>query len=313
VPFDTEYIALYDFQDKATFRFRRAEITATALKEILSRNVCVTCLGLTASFDYQVGSYSYLQKDLAIPVFGPTSGLAYIPNQAIGRLIPRLAWNKLDSPVDPRSGFAGDFRFELGLRALAFALDDASNFYRILTTNSAYLDLGSPFNKHGRSARGFGGPFVLAFGANLAIAKPFLGSPFVPYSETLAYGGDLSVRGLQERASAVGFPGANYMLSGSLELRWYLYQNPVAGSIQVAPLVDIGFASYSFGRLFREPTLSTGLALRYVSPVGPVSIAYAVPVVTARAIQIADAMRAPGTPAAAPPTGRVHFYFGYSF
>jgi outer membrane protein assembly factor BamA len=222
-------------------------------------------------------------------------------------------WNKLDSQVDPRSGFTGDLRFELGLRALAFNIDDSSNFYRVLTTQSVFFDLGSPFSKRGRRTRGFLGPFVLAFGADFGIAKPILGSPFVPYSETLAYGGDLSVRGLQERASAVGFPGANYLLTATTELRWYLYQNPIAGSIQIAPLVDIGFASYDIARLFNQPTLSVGAALRYVTPVGPVSIAYAVPVVIAQRIRIADEMRPPDTPAAAPASGRVHFYFGYSF
>ena len=59
----------------------------------------------------------------------------------------------------------------------------------------------------------FGGPLVAAAGLRYGVARPFSGS--VPTTETFAYGGDLDVRGIDERASIVAFLGANYLLTST--------------------------------------------------------------------------------------------------
>src|SRR5262249_24340244 len=150
-----------------------------------------------------------------------------------------------------------------------------------------------------------GGPLVLASGLRYGVTHPLRGNAPVPLTETFAYGGDLSVRGIQEKASTVAFLGANYLATGSFELRWYFLQTSF-GAFQIAALTDVGSASFHLREIFRSPTASIGGAFRFITPIGSVSIAYAIPIVKPAEIVLRD-------PSAIPAQGRVHFAFGYTF
>ena len=69
------------------------------------------------------------------------------------------------------------------------------------------------------------------------------------------------------------------------------------GSVQVAGFADVGTVADSSADLFDDTTVTVGPVLRYVTPVGPLSLAYGVPV-----------MLAPGLVS----DGRLHLSFGYT-
>ena len=63
------------------------------------------------------------------------------------------------------------------------------------------------------------------------------------------------------------------MLTASCELRWYLYRVGI-GTVQLAGFVDYGSVAESPGGLLVENTVTVGPALRYVTQVGPLTLAY---------------------------------------
>ena len=68
---------------------------------------------------------------------------------------------------------------------------------------------------------------------------------------------------------------------------------------------DLGTTSYALGDLFKETTWTAGAAFRWVTPVGPLAVAYAIPIIRPAAFE-----NNPDTGSAA---GRLHIYFGYTF
>ena len=100
-------------------------------------------------------------------------------------------------------------------------------------------------------------------------------------------------------------PIAHYMVVGAFELRWYVFPNLGFGTVQVAGFADLGSVAASPSRLLHDNTVSVGPVVRYVTPVGPLSLAYGWPVVLPQGLK--------GTPNLASPHGRLHFMFGYSY
>lgn len=96
------------------------------------------------------------------------------------------------------------------------------------------------------------------------------------------------------------------MVTLSAELRAYLVENLGFGSVQLAAFVDSGTVATSLDRLYRAYTLSIGPALRYVTPIGPISVAYGWALVAPSALRTKDAD-------AAPRHGKLHITFGYTF
>jgi outer membrane protein assembly factor BamA len=314
LPFEADLTGLYNFQDKPLFTYRQAGGSGTLFRVLSTQGACALCAAVVASFSYQITLTSFVLKGSPNELTGTEKILATQPNETIARVIPRFQITRVDSTADPRSGYLGDLRFELAHRYLVGGLSGAPAFWRALGSLAGYVDLGPPFGRSTEPESGgepgegvfFSGPVVVALGVAYGVAFPFAGTTAVPLSETFAYGGDLSVRGIEERASQSAFPGANYLLTSSLELRWYFYESPVFGALQAALLTDLGLTGFTLSGLFREPTITVGASLRYVTAVGPISIAYAVPVVRSPSIVAAD-------PNAEPSSGRFHVVFGYSF
>jgi outer membrane protein assembly complex protein YaeT len=314
LPFNMQYTASYDYEDKPLYKLREIDGTASAFRTLIQRTACDVCPNLVGTLFYRLSS-----TDLQIPLFeangAPGSSaqntpqvinaLLDIPNQTIARVGPRLTFDRVDSPVDPRSGFSGDLTLELAHPRFAGPLAGAPPFWRLLASLDTFIPLGEPLAHSLSESTVIGGPLVLAVGIRYGVAHPLRSHEPVPLTETFAYGGDLSVRGIQEKASTVAFLGANYLLTSSFELRWYFLQTAI-GAFQIASLTDVGNASYHLGNILDAPTISAGAAFRYISPIGPVSIAYAIPVVKPQEIVSRD-------PDAIPRLGRIHFAFGYTF
>lgn len=298
-PFDLGLSGFYSYQDKALFEERRTGGAVALVRTLLERSACRHCPDLLGSLQYELGSNE---------TFRP------IPEGAntIARVFPRLRADRTDSLVDPQKGFTVDTRLELAQPLFAFGLPEARRFWRYLGAGSAYVILGTPFAKRTRGDLIVGGRVVLATSAQYGAGGPLGDDPALPESEAFFYGGDTSVRGLQERASLAGEPNAHYLFTGSLELRWYLLRNLGFGTLQVAGFTDYGTVSRDLDDLFADFTVTAGPVLRYVTPVGPISLAYGWPIVRADSLVRAEEA-APDEPAPAPSGGRLHFSFGYHF
>jgi outer membrane protein assembly factor BamA len=285
LPADLESTAFYDYQDKPVYRERRVAVTVGAVRAIEQPD-------LTLAWGYElVSTYFFAREPIALP---PQLG----PNASVGRIVPRLALDHRDSFADPRHGYRWDFRFEMAHRLLAAPLPDAASFLRTFTSFSIYAPLFRLGHHRLEGGEILGGPVVFAFAATAGAAEPWAGATSIPDSEAFYYGGDLSVRGLPERASITILPQARYLLTATTELRWYVWQGVGIGTFQLAPFADYGTVALRPAGLGGDATLSAGGALRYVTPVGPVSLAYAKPLIL---------------PPGLPTGGRIHFSFGYTF
>ncbi|MCC7384966.1 MAG: BamA/TamA family outer membrane protein [Deltaproteobacteria bacterium] len=308
---DLQARGFYQAESRETYDEQREGGSLTLIRPLLSRASCGRCPAIVASLGYELSASEQTLKPVTDPgVIGPPLA---DPIATIGRLVPRLTFDRRDSFVDPRHGYFVDLRFELANRVLAGPFFDAArNFWRAIASAQGYLELGAPLAYTFDDGGTLAGPLVLAALARYSVAHPygFVDARVqpVPLAETFAYGGDLSVRGLTEGASKVGFPGANYLFVGSLELRFYLLQDFSFGSIQLAAFADLGAAGYHLSELFDAPTIGVGPALRYVTPIGPLSLAYGWPIVRSAPIVAADLKQE-----VISPTGRFHLSFGATF
>lgn len=289
LPFDVEATTVYDYQDKPLYRERRLGLSAAVIRAFESP-------AMTTALGYELVSANFETAPQGQKVIQAPVGL---PTATIGRIVPRLGLDRRDSFTDPRRGWKLDLRLELAHAALAFTLPRRASFLRGILSGSAFVTLFTIGRTRLESGTTLGGPVVLAFASSLGAATPWAGSSEVPSSEAFYYGGDQNVRGLPDRASVAELPlGGRYLVTGSAELRWYLWQGLGVGSVQLAPFTDLGSVGLTPSDLGPNLTVTVGGALRYVTPVGPLSLAWARPV-----------MR----PAVLPGGGRLHFSFGYTF
>lgn len=302
LPFNADYNAFYTYEDKTTgigesldgYTRRRVGAGVAISRPFLNSAVCNLCPEITGRLGYELASVEGID-------LGPNDDLADIDTQnvTIARLVPSVAVRRLDSPVDPRKGYASDLRLEVAHSALGGPFRNKATFWRALTSLEGYLPLVTLFDTEVSETIRLGGPLVLAGNLVYALGHPFGGSNELPITETFDYGGDLSLRGLRERASINAVPNANYLLRGTVELRYYFLQASF-GSFQIAALADAGSVARHLDQITKDPSYSAGAAFRYITPVGPLSLAYAIPV--RRAAGIGGTSR-----------GRLHISFGYSF
>jgi outer membrane protein assembly factor BamA len=301
LPLDAEAQLLYRYQDVVEFRERRMGGGGSISRPLLQARACKFCPDIMGRLGYEL-TEAYRVDNTSD---GQTAGGA-LPDTTIARLIPIVDVSRRDSPIDTTQGYNFNLRLELGHPALAgFLHRGATAFWRLLAGVQGYVPLGTPLALHLDEHRTLGGPFVLAAALQYNAAGPWTRHGAVPPSETFGYGGDFSVRGLANRASTQQFDNAHYMVTGSVELRWYAIPNLGFGTIQLAGFADVGSVSADLRHVLHSVTVTAGPVLRYVTPIGPLSLAYG------RALMLPDALRA--APRAAPPHGRVHFTFGYSF
>jgi len=183
-----------------------------------------------------------------------------------------------------------------------------------------FLPLGHPLQRpHPKGDFSIGGPLVLAITGIYGIGAPLGANPAtcdqpgqqrceLPPSEVFAYGGDFSLRGLRLRESFDAVPDARTLFNGTAELRWYMIQDLGFGTLQLAAFLDYGSVANKDGALFTDQTVSVGPAIRYVTPVGPLSVAYGRIIQLSPQLATYDDANGIGRP-----TGRFVLGFGYSF
>ena len=304
IPIDAEATVLLENQDPALFFYRHVGGTGTLTRTLLERDTCKHCPSIVARLGYELVEAEYRQKEDTPNSLLPPGAPTNLPSATIGRLIPGFTVDGRDQPLDPRRGYALDVRFDIAHPALAGPLvKRAVAFWRFIGGLQGYLTLATPRLARLDTDHWLGGPLVLALSSQYSAAGPWTAHGSVPLSETFAYGGDFSVRGLASKASSVTLL-AHTMLVGSAELRWYLLDLWI-GTLALAGFVDVGTVAPGPRRLFQQTTVSVGPVLRYVTPVGPLSLAYGIAVVRPPELAL--------FPAALPPHGRVHFSFGASF
>jgi outer membrane protein insertion porin family len=290
LPADLQALASYDFQRQPLFRERRVGATAGLVHTVVDRRDCPRCVGIVTALGYELVSTDYV-------AFAPsTINPSTTPQGTIARLVPNASFDGRDSFVDPHRGFYADARFEMASRYFA-PVEGGASFVRLLLSAQLYVRLATLLREHLEEKGTLGGPLVLALATSYGAAHPWMGTSTMPASETFAYGGDNSVRGIPDRASSVAFPGALQLSVDTVELRWYAWQGAF-GVLQLAAFADAGTVAYTFTSLYRNLTLTAGPILRYVLPVGPLSVAYGWPVVRGTDI---------------PAGGRLHISFGYAF
>ncbi len=307
-PFDAEASAFFRFEDQPSFLEERLGGMFGISRQLLSREDCRFCPDIVGQAGYELTAGRFeLRTEESEEPDAPREPRAILegPLANIGRVAAVLMLDRRDSFVDPRRGWAVDTRLELAQRWLS-PLAEGHNFWRSLNSARGYLDLGTPWERPIGGERFLGGPVILAATAGFGAALPVGPEPGLPDSEALYYGGDYSVRGLAPFASAVAFPGANYKLDGSFELRWYVARNIFLGSIQIAGFTDFASVSYELSDLLTEPAVSAGPVIRYVTAVGPLSLGWGFPLV--RPEPIVEVR-----PDLIPESGRLHLTFGYSF
>ncbi|MCK6551768.1 BamA/TamA family outer membrane protein [Myxococcota bacterium] len=292
LPFDADYSLFYRYQDTPRFFERRVGLVAGVSRVLVTEEDCRWCPRVALRLGYELTA--------AAGTFLDEVDQGTVP---IARVVPSLSFRRLDALIDPRSGYSGDLRVELARGALAGPIEGGASFWRVLASPTVYWKLGTPFLQRSSETTSLGGPVVLATGLQLGLGRPLGGTTALPFTEALYYGGDLSVRGLQQRASAAAFPNARQLLVANLELRWY-FLTTGAGAFQLAGLADFGTVGDGFRDLFDVGTLSVGGVFRWVTLVGPLSVAYAVPVVLPEELA--------ARPEVASPRGRLHVYFGYA-
>jgi outer membrane protein assembly factor BamA len=304
LPFDVETTAFYQFLDYPVFRSRLAGGSAALLRTLIERSDCAACPQLQGRLAYELTQgYLHIKGD-ATDVVLPHSAPRNLPSATIARLVPSLSLDGRDQALDPHRGYAATSRFEVGIPRLAGPLHhEAASFWRILLATQGYLPLGRPTVARLESGKVLGGDLLLATSLTYSVAGPLGAHGRVPDSETFYYGGDFSVRGLSTRASQAARL-ATAMLTASMELRFYLYELGF-GTFALAGFVDLGSVAQRTKDLLQETTVTAGPVLRYVTFVGPISLGYGWPLHRAAALL--------SRPDLAPPHGRLHFTFGYSF
>ena len=304
-PLTTEASAMYRYRDVHSYRERRLTGQAALIKPVLSQMTCRLCPDVTTRLTYELTeAYFWDKSNDNNPATMPSD-----PNvgaTTIARIIPKVTLSRRDSPTDPRRGTALDAAFEVAHPVLAGNLGErASAFMRVLVGAQGFVPLGKPVRVPIRRGWVLGGPLILATATSFNMALPYGRRGGVPTSESFGYGGDLSVRGLRNRASTIQLDDAHFMFTASAELRWYALEHLGPGDLQLAAFIDSGTVAATAKDLYGEHTLSLGPALRYVTPFGPVSLAYGKAVVLPPALW--------GAPREAPRKGRVHITFGYAF
>ena len=297
LPLLFEASSRYRYRDVAAFRDYDLSAQIGVSRTFFADRPCALCPSVTTRFAYDIGARYFRGKNDEQPR----------RNTIIARLRPSIGLDARDSFVDPRRGYNVELTLEGAHPALAGPAGRRSTaFWRLLPGAQAFVPLGVPLRIELTPQRALGGPLVLAVGLSYGAAGPFGRRGGVPTGETFGFGGDADVRGLRNRGSAKLLDYADYVVTGSTELRWYVLEQFGFGSVQLAAFVDGGAVAANLGSLGRRGVLSAGPSLRYVTPVGPLSLAYGYAFLAPNALRQKDG---PG----APPRGRFHFTFGYTF
>lgn len=285
--------------------------------------------GLVAGISYELGVRYDNPEAYRIPVFSEESfatvdGLLdvfRVPEQRFGFIAPRLAYTSLSNPFDPDAGWTGELTLRLGSPWLggeeSFVLTTARSSVYLGITDGTVLALNGRFwwgtsDLQGNGTSALLSPELLLLGGDRTVRGFNASALFGPSS------GPFGLVGLPAELSADAYTRDELLILGgqfNLELRQTLLRDFFLGDVKGALFADVGFVTDDLGLPWLDPfalyqatvterldaaaplpTLlgaSVGAGLRYVLPVGPMSldVAYS-------------------------PTHQqvgVHFQFGYAF
>lgn len=176
---------------------------------------------------------------------------------AIGSIKPALIYDTRDNPFEPEKG------------VLAGASLKLASYLFLSETNFAKLEVyGSRYQKLFKDV-------VLAVSARGGVAYHLGDTQELPLVERFFLGGRSTVRGFDQDMlgpkGADGNPtGGNVFLMGNLELR-----TAVGKGIGIVPFFDVGNVWVNMKRaVLSDLRYTTGLGLRYKTPVGPLRVDY---------------------------------------
>jgi len=175
----------------------------------------------------------------------------------VAAIIPEIIYDSRDDFFDPASGVLSNIRLEVASKSLV----SEAEFYKVEVGSRRYISLFDDM--------------VLAAILRLGLVKSYGQSEEVLISKRFFLGGQNSVRGysldtLGPRDSAGEPIGGNYMINFNTELRYPFYR-----SIKSVFFLDSG-SLWLDQKPYDDKTLrvSTGLGLRWSSPIGPLSLDY---------------------------------------
>jgi outer membrane protein insertion porin family len=176
---------------------------------------------------------------------------------AISALRPAIVYDTRDNPFNPKKGILSGIQ----LKVTSPLLLSETNFIKLLANGSTYQELSKRF--------------VLALSLRAGTAWGYHDTEELPIVERFFLGGRTTVRGYRQDTLGPKGPdgnptGGNAFLCGNLELRSYLGKG-----IGIVAFLDGGNVWLKANNI--DPgdlKYSTGLGLRYNTPVGPISIDY---------------------------------------
>jgi outer membrane protein insertion porin family len=176
---------------------------------------------------------------------------------AISALKPGMVYDTRDNPFDPRKGILSG----ISLKAASPLLLSETNFLKLLFQGSAYHQLVERF--------------ILALSLRGGLAWGYHGTKELPIVERFFLGGRTTVRGYEQdtlgpKGKDQNPTGGNAFLCGNVELRSYLGKG-----IGIVAFFDGGNVWKKVDDIkFGSVKYTTGLGLRYNTPVGPLRIDY---------------------------------------
>ena len=175
----------------------------------------------------------------------------------VASIAPTLIRDSRNDPINPSRGSLNSVTYDLSSLALASQVD----FYKLSGESRWYVPVSNQV--------------VLALGGRGGLARSFGSTAIVPITERYFAGGSTTVRGysrdeLGPQAGDKTPTGGNYLLIGNAELRFPLFLG-----LNGVVFVDTGNVWTTAGEVSLGHLRSTtGLGLRYVTPIGPLRIDY---------------------------------------
>jgi len=298
-PFDVSTSARISMEERRLFVEQLAVAGFSLSRQLLTRESCGSCPDVVLSLGYEVSVTRLREKQSALDT------LAGTPFERSFKIAPSLSIARTDSSISPERGYRCSTQLELAHPLLGGGLD-ARTYWRVTALAAGFVPLFTPFSFATDGGTRIGGPLFLMAGVRYGAAQPFGADRHLPETEAFYYGGDLSVRGMEARASAVAVSEGRYLMTTSTELHWRVLPDTWLGALEVGGFVDAGTVAHGFGKLFDEVAVSSGPTLRFVTLVGPLAVSYAWPVVRPAHIVARD-------PRAMPANGRLHITFGAAY
>jgi outer membrane protein insertion porin family len=176
---------------------------------------------------------------------------------AISALKPGIVYDTRDNPFDPKKGILSG----ISLKAASPLLLSETNFLKLLFQGNSYHQMDKRF--------------VLALSFRGGLAWGYHGTGELPIVERFFLGGRTTVRGYEQdtlgpKGSDGNPTGGNAFLCGNIELRSYLGKG-----IGIVTFLDGGNVWQKVQDIeFGSMKYTTGLGLRYNTPVGPLRVDY---------------------------------------